>query len=122
MLRPAVRRRWLENGPAADDRRGDVDEEYVELEWEDTLDLLACELERVRTAHGNQAIYGASYGWGSAGRLHHPQSQLHRLLNGIGGYTSSVGDYSYGASQVLLPYVIGHQALHDLRFGSVSWE
>jgi hypothetical protein len=29
--------------------------------------------------------YGGSYGWASAGRFHHAQSQLHRFLQKFGG-------------------------------------
>jgi len=36
----------------------------------------------------------APYGWASAGRFHHSQSQLHRFLNQLGGYTYSVQSYS----------------------------
>ncbi len=114
VTRPSVRRRWLENGPGPDTRRGF--DEYVEVGWDTALDLLAQELARVRSTFGNQAIFGGSYGWGSAGRLHHAQSQLHRFLNTIGGYTRSVNDYSRGASQVLLPHLIGAQATLDLRY------
>lgn len=121
VARPSIRRRWLDNGPAPDPRRGDPAEEYVEVGWETALDLLSRELDRVRSAHGNHAVFGGSYGWGSAGRLHHAQSQLHRFLNRIGGYTSSVNDYSRGASLVLLPHLIGRQGLADLRRVPVSW-
>ncbi|NQX10729.1 molybdopterin-dependent oxidoreductase [Microbacteriaceae bacterium VKM Ac-2855] len=121
VLRPAIRRRWLENGPRPDARRGDPDDEYVEVEWEQALEALAGELDRVRTVHGNSAIFGGSYGWGSAGRFHHAQSQLHRFLNTIGGYTRSVNSYSRGSSVVLLPHVIGSQADLDLRAKPVSW-
>lgn len=121
VTRPAVRRRWLENGPGPDDRRGAPDEEYVEVEWDEALDLLAAELDRVRTAHGNRAIFGGSYGWGSAGRLHHAQGQLHRFLNAIGGYTSSINDYSRGASLVLLPHLIGRNGMEELRKRPPSW-
>lgn len=38
----------------------------------------------------NQAIFARSYDRGSAGRFHHPQSQLHRFMNCFGSYTSSV--------------------------------
>jgi biotin/methionine sulfoxide reductase len=79
VAQPSVRRRWLENGPGPDDRRGDPDDEYVELHWDTALDLAARELDRVRTGHGNEAIFGGSYGWASAGRFHHAQSQLHRF-------------------------------------------
>ncbi len=46
--RPAVRRGWLEHGPGPDERRGA--DEFVELEWAEALDLVAAELQRVRTA------------------------------------------------------------------------
>ncbi len=43
-------------------------------------------------------LFGAgSYGWTSAGRLHHAQSVLNRLMNCIGGYTAHVDAYSVGA-------------------------
>src|SRR4051812_49644390 len=46
----------------------------------------------------------------SAGRFHHAQGQLHRFLNTIGGYTGSVNSYSLGASEVILPHVVGTAA------------
>src|SRR5882757_10145736 len=119
--RPSVRRRWLEGGPGPDAGRGDPTDEYVEVGWDTALDLLAGELERVRAGFGNQAIFGGSYGWGSAGRLHHAPSQLHRFLNTIGGYTRSVNDYSRGASMVLLPHLIGARETLDLRYKPLSW-
>ncbi len=105
VARPAVRRGWLEHGPGPSESRGR--EPFVEVEWPEALGLVARELDRVRTAHGNEAIFGGSYGWASAGRFHHAQSQLHRFLNCIGGYTSSVNSYSLGASEVILPHVVG---------------
>src|SRR3954453_1389895 len=108
VARPAVRRGWLEHGPGPDSRRGR--DEFVELPWDEVLDRLAGELGRVRAEHGNQAIFGGSYGWASAGRFHHAQSQLHRFLNCIGGYTFSVNSYSLGASEVILPHVVGGSA------------
>ncbi|MFT4233870.1 MAG: molybdopterin-dependent oxidoreductase [Microbacterium sp.] len=121
VARPAVRRRWLENGPGPDEHRGDPDDEYVEVSWDRALHLLAGELDRVRREHGNRAIFGGSYGWGSAGRFHHAQSQLHRFLNAIGGYTFSVNDYSRGASLVLLPHLIGPDGMDQLRTRPTSW-
>ncbi|WP_194915825.1 molybdopterin-dependent oxidoreductase [Catenulispora rubra] len=117
VTRPAVRRGWLEHGPGPSERRGL--EELVEVDWDEALDLLAAELGRVRAEHGNQAVFGGSYGWASAGRFHHAQSQLHRFLNGFGGYTSSRNSYSLGTSLVLLPHLVG-DADAVLRAGS-SW-
>jgi biotin/methionine sulfoxide reductase len=105
IARPAIRQGWLERGPGPDDQRGR--EPFVEVPWDEALDRVAAELARVRTVHGNEAIFGGSYGWASAGRFHHAQSQLHRLLNLLGGYTRSVNTYSTGTSEVLLPHLVG---------------
>jgi len=108
--RPAIRRSFLEHGPLGDSgagRRPRGGDSFVEVDWDTALDLLAGELDRVRTGFGNQAIYGGSYGWASAGRFHHAQSQVHRFLNGIGGYTRSFSNYSHAAGDVILPHVIG---------------
>lgn len=105
ILRPAVRRSFL-NGEGRPELRGQ--ETFVEVSWEQALDLVAGELQRVRRDHGNQAIFGGSYGWGSAGRFHHAQSQLHRFLNCIGGYVFSTDSYSLGAGRVLMPHIVGN--------------
>ncbi len=81
---------------------------------------MAAEIARVRDAHGNQAIYAGSYGWASAGRFHHAQSQIHRFLNTIGGYTRSVQNYSYAAGDVILPHVIG--TTRSLTNGQSTWD
>ncbi|WP_431918348.1 molybdopterin-dependent oxidoreductase [Amycolatopsis tucumanensis] len=114
---PAIRRGWLERGPGPDPKRGH--EDFVEVSWDEALDLLSAELRRVRADHGNEAIYGGSYGWASAGRFHHAQSQLHRFLNAFGGFTSSRNTYSNGTSSVVLPHIVG-TANDVLRSGS-SW-
>ncbi|MFJ4634978.1 molybdopterin-dependent oxidoreductase [Streptomyces hygroscopicus] len=108
VLAPYVRRGWLENGPGPDPRRG-VDT-YVRVSWDEAISLLVREFGRVRADHGNRAIFGGSYGWGSAGRFHHAQSQIHRFLNCYGGYTRSVNTYSLGASRTLLRHVVGDDA------------
>ncbi|WP_430335590.1 molybdopterin guanine dinucleotide-containing S/N-oxide reductase [Rhodococcus sp. ACT016] len=102
---PAVRRGWLEHGPGPSDVRGA--DEFVSVSWDELLDLLARELRRVVDEHGNRAIFGGSYGWASAGRFHHAQSQVHRFLNMLGGYTRSVHSYSLGATGVIMPRVVG---------------
>ena len=117
VARPAVRRGWLEHGPGPTGRRG-LDP-FVEVGWDEALDLLAGELARVRASAGNEAVFGGSYGWASAGRFHHAQSQLHRFLAQFGGYTASRNTYSTGTSSVLLPHLVG-DANQVLR-GASSW-
>lgn len=69
--------------------------------------LVAAELRRVYDLHGPASIFGGSYGWASAGRFHHAQSQIHRFLNTLGGYVRSVNTYSSGAAMVIIPHVLG---------------
>ncbi|GAA1689272.1 biotin transporter BioY [Mycolicibacterium murale] len=115
---PAVRRGWLDDGPGPTDRRGADD--FVAVSWAELTDLLADELRRVVDTHGNEAIYGGSYGWASAGRFHHAQSQVHRFLKLLGGYTSSRHSYSLGATGVIMPRVVGTH--DDLFKRSTSWD
>lgn len=103
---PMIRKSWLENGPgAATEKRGE--DPFIQVSWEKAEKLVADELERISSTHGNQAIYGGSYGWSGAGRFHHAQSQLHRFLNCLGGYTRSVNSYSLAAGEVILPHILG---------------
>ena len=103
--RPAIRRGWLDNGPGPSDNRGS--DEFVEVSWSEAVEAVATELDRVRSAHGNESIFGGSYGWASAGIFHHSQTQLQRMLNLIGGYTRSINSYSNGTSVVILPHIVG---------------
>lgn len=104
------------------DRRGSKgrgEDAFVPVSWNDAYDLVASELSRIRDRHGNEAIFGGSYGWASAGRFHHAQSQLHRFLNCLGGYTGTINTYSYAAAEVILPHVTGD--LWGLEYGHTSW-
>ncbi|MGI4896713.1 MAG: molybdopterin-dependent oxidoreductase, partial [Janthinobacterium lividum] len=107
VLRPHVRRGWWENGPGADANRGR--EEFIALGWDEVLDRLAGEYSRVLRDHGPQGVYAGSYGWASAGRFHHAQSQLHRFVNCLGGAVRSTWTYSHGVGEVLMPRVVGSQ-------------
>jgi biotin/methionine sulfoxide reductase len=119
VTQPMVRRGWLEHGPGPDARRGADD--FVPLPWSEVLDRVAAELQRVKALHGLEAVFGGSYGWSSAGRFHHAQSQVHRFLNtALGGYVRSVNSYSTGASEVLLPHFLG--SLDQIARRGVTWE
>lgn len=115
---PAIRRGWLRHGPGPSAERGA--DEYVAVSWDELTELLADELRRVVDTHGNEAIYGGSYGWASAGRFHHAQSQVHRFLKMLGGYTFSRHSYSLGATGVIMPRVVGTH--DDLFKRSTDWD
>ena len=115
---PMVRRSWLESGAGSHNHLRGVDP-FVEVPWELAEQLVADELSRVKDQYSNNAIYAGSYGWASAGRFHHAQSQIHRFLNGIGGYTRSVNTYSFASAEVILPHVMGN--LFNLLLETTSW-
>jgi len=97
VARPSIRKSWLQHGPLHTDsrtldcrkldyRKLRGQEDFVELPWDEALDITASEINRVIQTHGNESIFGGSYGWASAGRFHHALGQLHRFLNCTGGY------------------------------------
>jgi biotin/methionine sulfoxide reductase len=115
---PMVRKSWFESGPGSNNHLRGA-EAFVEVTWEQAEKLVAEELSRVKNQYGNQAIFGGSYGWSSAGRFHHAPGQLHRFLKCIGGYTRSVGTYSFAAAEVIVPHVLGDY--WALLLESTSW-
>jgi biotin/methionine sulfoxide reductase len=119
VTQPAVREGWLKHGPgrANDGRGGD---KFVSITWERALDLIANELRRVIDTHGNHAIFGGSYGWGSAGRFHHASSQLKRFLGAIGGFVNSRETYSTAAGSVLVKNVVG--TFQAINGPGTSWQ
>jgi biotin/methionine sulfoxide reductase len=119
IARPSIRRGWLENKHRAPKLRGS--DEFIELPWDEALDITATELERVRNEHGNQSIFGGSYGWASAGRFHHALGQLHRFLNCTGGYVSSLASYSTAGAQAIMPHVLGMHFLKLTWGAQNSW-
>ncbi|WP_424987031.1 molybdopterin-dependent oxidoreductase [Microbulbifer sp. S227A] len=100
---PMVREGWLDG----DNGAGRGRDGYRELTWDEATALVAREIRCVRKSHGNQAIFGGSYGWASAGRFHHAQSQLRRFLNLVGGYVGAHETYSHAGAEVLFPHVLG---------------
>jgi len=104
ILQPMVRASWLrKRGPSS----RSASDDFVTVAWDQALRLVAEEIERVRTEHGNASIFAGSYGWTSCGRFHHAASQLKRFLNLVGGYTGHVNTYSIAAGPVILKHVLG---------------
>lgn len=118
IAKPAIRKSWLDNRHnRGRELRGK--DSFVEVEWELALDLVAQELNRVRDNHSNESIFAGSYGWASAGRFHHAQSQLRRFMNLFGGSTTSKDSYSYSAGEVILPHVVG--SMSRMLIDHTSW-
>lgn len=116
---PVVRESWLRDGPGSrPDLRGK--EAFVEVPWEVAERLIAQELTRVREKHGANAVYAGSYGWASAGRFHHAQSQMKRFLNCTGGFTASAFTYSFAAAEAMIPHVLG--SFREFLNTTTSWQ
>jgi biotin/methionine sulfoxide reductase len=119
VAKPAVRLSILTHGlGTAPERRG-LDP-FVEVGWDQALDLASQAIAQTIEHHGNRAIFGGSYGWSSAGRFHHAQSQVHRFLNAAGGYVRHMDSYSLGAGRVVLPHVVA--PMDDLMAVHTSWD
>src|SRR6185295_9295547 len=101
IARPAMRDGWREKRP----RTGS--DKFHEVSWDEALDIVAGELRRVRESYGDKAIMGGSYGWSSAGRVHHARTLARRFLFLGGGCVDQVGNYSFGAAFFLMPRIIG---------------
>lgn len=106
IARPMIREGYRRDGRHSDGA-GRGRDKFVAVSWDEALDRAAEALADVRARRGDAAVYGSSYGWSSAGRFHHAQSQIHRFLRMGGGYTDSVNTYSAGAGEVILPHIVG---------------
>lgn len=111
---PMVRRGYLDRQWRSDGS-GRGREPFVPVEWDTALDLAADALKNAIERGGNESIYAGSYGWASAGRLHHAQGQIKRFLNLIGGFTASVTSYSAGAAEVVVPHILGASFFDVMR-------
>lgn len=118
VLYPMVRKSYLENpnSPKPELRGKD---EWVRVKYEDAIKLVANELKKTYKDKGASAVFGGSYGWYSPGRMHNARILLQRFLGMAGGYVGSTGDYSTGASQVIMPHVVGTLEVYDQQ---TSWE
>ena len=103
---PAVRKSFLERG-AKSDRALRGREPFVRVSWDHALDLVAGEIKRVKSEHGNASLFAGTVDWQSAGLLHNANAVVRRLLGLAGGFTDNSGDYSIECAMVILPHVLG---------------
>lgn len=117
---PMVRKSYLEGWETGDTKpelRGK--EPYVQVDWDTVWSLAAKALLDAATNHGNESIFSSSYGgWANAGNFR-PNVMQGRLMNLIGGCTTTGGDWSAGASQISLPHIIGDMEVYSAQ---TAWE
>ena len=81
---------------------------FREATWDEALSLTARKLDEVRSRYGAQAVLNR----GSAavtGAMHGTGALANRFLNLFGGCTRLIGNYSNGAAQFVLPFVLGKE-------------
>jgi anaerobic dimethyl sulfoxide reductase subunit A len=81
---------------------------FREATWEEALRLTADRLAEIRAKHGPSAVMRRASA-GVLGALHGTPSLLTRFINLFGGSTELTGNYSIGAAQFILPYVLGDE-------------
>ena len=111
---PMVRAGYLQHGRRSDGA-GRGQEPFVPVSWDVAISLAADALRHTYEHHGANGVYGSSYGWSSAGRFHHAQSQVHRFLKLAGGYVDSVNTYSSAAAEVIMGRITGIPFLKLVR-------
>lgn len=118
VMYPMVRKSYLKDplNPKPELRGQD---EWVRVSYPYAIKLASEAIKRSITKYGNESIYGGSYGWQSTGRMHVARTLLGRFLGTIGGYINHIGDYSTGASQVILPHVLGTIEVYEQQ---TSWD
>lgn len=115
---PMVRVDWLKNRQNSNrTQRGD--NRFVRVSWKEALDLFYEELERIQKDYGPWALHTANVGWRSSGQFHSCGNHMIRAIAMHGSSVSSVGDYSTGAGQTILPYVLGSTEVYSQ---GTSWE
>ncbi|QNM91102.1 molybdopterin guanine dinucleotide-containing S/N-oxide reductase [Aliarcobacter cryaerophilus] len=114
---PMVRKSYLENPHnSKPELRGK--DEWVRVSYEEAIKLISTELKKTKNERGAEGIFAGSYGWKSSGNMHNSRVLLHRFMNCIGGFTGSLGDYSTGAAQVIMPHVLGTIEVYEQQ---TSW-
>jgi anaerobic dimethyl sulfoxide reductase subunit A len=81
---------------------------FREATWEEALRLTADRLSEIRARHGPSIVMRRASA-GVTGALHGTPALLARFMNLFGGSTVLTGNYSYGAAQFILPYVLGDE-------------
>ncbi len=115
---PMVRLDWFKNRQHSDTtQRGD--NRFVRVTWDQALDMFYEELERIQQNYGPWALQVGGGGWRSTGQLHSCVNNMIRAISMHGNFVSTAGDYSTGAGQIILPYVLGSTVVYA---NNTSWE
>ena len=103
---PMVRLDFLLKGHQSDtSQRGDF--RFVRVTWDKALGLFKQSLDHVQTQYGPSGLHAGQTGWRATGQLHSSTSHMQRAVSMHGNFVKKIGDYSTGAGQTILPYILG---------------
>ncbi|MCF8095506.1 MAG: molybdopterin-dependent oxidoreductase [Desulfobacteraceae bacterium] len=85
VLYPLKRVDWNPNGERNTQNRGTS--KYVRISWEEALDIVAGELQRIKKQYGMEAVLSQSDGHGETKIVHAAHGCHRKLLRLLGGYT-----------------------------------
>ncbi|NLC76644.1 MAG: molybdopterin-dependent oxidoreductase [Clostridia bacterium] len=86
---------------------------FERISWEEALDIVAEQLERIKKTYGNEAIY-LMYGTGVYGQISQSWitpdfcGALPRFLNMFGGFLNYYNTYSSACYSTAVPYMFGN--------------
>ncbi len=78
---------------------------FVPISWEEALNRVAGEMQRVKAEYGNSALF-VPYGTGSYNQINGSQT-ARRLMNLFGGCLGIYNSYSWAAINIATPYMFG---------------
>src|SRR4030042_5859042 len=78
---------------------------FVCIAWEEALDIVASQMQRVKEKYGNEALF-VPYGPGSYNQLN-GSNTARRPMNLFGGCLGIYNSYSWGAINIATPTVYG---------------
>ncbi len=93
-------------------------DEFVRVDWDTALGLVSRAILETIEEHGNEGIFSTSYGGWAHGGVLTPNVLQGRFFNLIGGASVTVGDFSGGAGQVIMPHVLGDMEVYSRQ---TSW-
>lgn len=113
---PMVRLDWLKRTKDWNTTRGS--NRFIRVTWDQALDLFYSELERVQKSYGPSGLLAGQTGWRQTGQFHSCTTHMQRAIAMHGGFVKKIGDYSTGAGQVILPYILGSTEVYAQQ---TSW-
>ncbi|OED41978.1 trimethylamine N-oxide reductase I catalytic subunit [Endozoicomonas sp. (ex Bugula neritina AB1)] len=115
---PMIRLDFFKHGEKSD-RKQVGDNRFVRVTWGQAYKLLIQQLNRIQTTYGPSALHAGQTGWRQTGQFHSCGNHMQRAIALHGAFVKKVGDYSTGAGQTILPYVVGSTEVYAQ---GTSWE